>query len=317
MPRIRSGVEISEGVLYRARISIPSQVPVGTYTAETFLIDDGKVIAAATRDIEIGKIGFERFVALAARRHGFLYGLAAVHPVAWARLGRRDGLPPPLLSPKANFNRSRLLRLPLSTLTRVRAESMDEQPNLQQFPRRDQQLQRRRKRARNGALAGGRPSVRSARSWKSPARARKSAWTAPCSQLCQAHADPSVAMSGQVGSQVKMMVGSSWLIANVRTMRSRRQRRRSSPTIDFLGEGAARFARAACRNFRRGVTRYPIPGDKVLPVTHRGPARDLRRRRRPAHRNRHRLSDRRHPRRALRRPDAVEAFRGPGIDRYR
>ena len=72
------GVEISEGVLYRARISIPSQVPVGTYTAETFLVSDGKVIAAATKEIEIGKSGFERYVALAARRHGFLYGLAAV-----------------------------------------------------------------------------------------------------------------------------------------------------------------------------------------------------------------------------------------------
>ena len=73
-----NGVEISDGVLYRARISIPSQVPVGTYTAETFLIDRGKVIAAATRDVEVGKAGFERFVALAARQHGFLYGLTAV-----------------------------------------------------------------------------------------------------------------------------------------------------------------------------------------------------------------------------------------------
>ncbi len=72
------GVEISNGVLYRARISIPSQVPVGTYTAETFLIDRGKVIAAATRDVDVGKAGFERFVALAARQHGFLYGLASV-----------------------------------------------------------------------------------------------------------------------------------------------------------------------------------------------------------------------------------------------
>ena len=72
------GVEISQGVLYRARISIPSQVPVGTYTAETFLIEDGQVIAAATREIEIGKSGFERWVALAASRSGFLYGLASV-----------------------------------------------------------------------------------------------------------------------------------------------------------------------------------------------------------------------------------------------
>ena len=72
------GVEISEGVLYRARISIPSQVPVGTYTAETFLIEDGRVIAVATRDIFVGKSGFERWVSLVARRHEFLYGLAAV-----------------------------------------------------------------------------------------------------------------------------------------------------------------------------------------------------------------------------------------------
>ena len=72
------GVEISDRVLYRATITIPSQVPVGTYTAETFLIDRGKVLAAATRDIQIDKSGFERFVALAARRHEFLYGLTAV-----------------------------------------------------------------------------------------------------------------------------------------------------------------------------------------------------------------------------------------------
>jgi uncharacterized protein (TIGR02186 family) len=72
------GVTITGGVLYRATIAIPSQVPVGTYTAETFLVDDGRVLAAATRDIEIGKSGFERGVALAARRYSALYGLFAV-----------------------------------------------------------------------------------------------------------------------------------------------------------------------------------------------------------------------------------------------
>ena len=72
------GVEITDGVLYRAVITIPSQVPVGTYTAETFLIERGRVLAAATRDIEIDKSGFERFVALAARRHRLVYGLCCV-----------------------------------------------------------------------------------------------------------------------------------------------------------------------------------------------------------------------------------------------
>jgi len=72
------GVEISEGVLYRARIAIPARVPVGRYTAETFLIENGRVIAAATRDIDIDKSGMEAFVARAAEHHSFLYGMFAV-----------------------------------------------------------------------------------------------------------------------------------------------------------------------------------------------------------------------------------------------
>jgi uncharacterized protein (TIGR02186 family) len=72
------GVEISDGILYRAVVTIPSQVPVGTYTAETFLIDSGRIVAVATRDIEIDKSGFERDVWLAARRYRFAYGLACV-----------------------------------------------------------------------------------------------------------------------------------------------------------------------------------------------------------------------------------------------
>ncbi len=71
-------VLITDGVLYRARIRIPARVPVGTYTAETFLIQDGRVIAAAVRDISIRKGGFEQFVANAAQDHGFIYGLLAV-----------------------------------------------------------------------------------------------------------------------------------------------------------------------------------------------------------------------------------------------
>lgn len=75
---IPNGVEISEGVLYRARIAIPARVPVGTYTAETFLIRDGRVIAGAAREIRIDKLGFEGFVADAAERWSLAYGITAV-----------------------------------------------------------------------------------------------------------------------------------------------------------------------------------------------------------------------------------------------
>ena len=73
-----TGVAITEGVLYTARINVPARVPVGNYTAETFLIRDGRVVAGATRDIRIEKLGFEGFVARAAERWSFTYGIAAV-----------------------------------------------------------------------------------------------------------------------------------------------------------------------------------------------------------------------------------------------
>jgi hypothetical protein len=84
-------------------------------------------------------------------------------------------------------------------------------------------------------------------------------------QSLASHPDPSVAMSGQVGSQVKMIVGSTFLIANVRTMRA-------DDTVDivahvdFLGEGDCDSS-GRLSNFRRGVTKFPIPGCEVQPVT--------------------------------------------------
>jgi uncharacterized protein (TIGR02186 family) len=76
--RQASGVEITRGVLYRARLSIPPRVPDGRYTAETFLIRDGKVIAAATRTIAVRKQGFERIVAGSAQNRPIAYGIFAV-----------------------------------------------------------------------------------------------------------------------------------------------------------------------------------------------------------------------------------------------
>jgi hypothetical protein len=79
------------------------------------------------------------------------------------------------------------------------------------------------------------------------------------------HPDPSIAMSGQVGSQLKMKVGSSWLIANVRTLCAD-SNGEVIANVDFLGEGN-QTASGSLSNFRRGVTRYPIPGCEIMPVS--------------------------------------------------
>lgn len=72
------GVRISEDVLYQARISLPSNVQTGTYTAETFAVADGRVVASAIAEVEVRKVGFERFVEVFAQAQSLLYGMLAV-----------------------------------------------------------------------------------------------------------------------------------------------------------------------------------------------------------------------------------------------
>jgi uncharacterized protein (TIGR02186 family) len=71
-------VSLRENVLYRAEIPVPPRVPTGLFTAETYLVRDGRVIAAATREIIIDKTGLERVVAVAAVRRPLTYGAIAV-----------------------------------------------------------------------------------------------------------------------------------------------------------------------------------------------------------------------------------------------
>lgn len=72
------GVTIRDQVLYQARINLPSSVQTGTYTAETFAVTDGRVVASAIAEVEVKKVGFERFVEVFAQRQSLFYGLLAV-----------------------------------------------------------------------------------------------------------------------------------------------------------------------------------------------------------------------------------------------
>ena len=92
------GVEISDRVLYRATITIPSQVPVGTYTAETFLVDRPCPTAgpgarggnARHPDRQVGLRAVRRARRPASR--GILR-IGRRRPLARPRLGGRGSLP--------------------------------------------------------------------------------------------------------------------------------------------------------------------------------------------------------------------------------
>ncbi len=81
-------------------------------------------------------------------------------------------------------------------------------------------------------------------------------------------ADPSLSGAGQVGGQIKVKVGSTWLVANIRTL----SKHPDTPgkvigMIDFLGEGDEERLTGKIYNFRRGVTRYPFPDAPVFPAS--------------------------------------------------
>jgi uncharacterized protein (TIGR02186 family) len=61
--------------LFRAGIPLPPEVPTGTYDIDIKLFSQGALITRTETAFEIVKVGFEQFVADAARRNGLLYGL--------------------------------------------------------------------------------------------------------------------------------------------------------------------------------------------------------------------------------------------------
>jgi uncharacterized protein (TIGR02186 family) len=73
---LQNGVTFLTPALIRAAIPIPDNAPTGAYDVDVKLFADGVLLARTQTALEIVKVGFEQFVASAAREHGLLYGLA-------------------------------------------------------------------------------------------------------------------------------------------------------------------------------------------------------------------------------------------------
>ena len=85
---------------------------------------------------------------------------------------------------------------------------------------------------------------------------------------CMEDADPAVTQAGQVGSQIKVRVGNSWLLASIRNQKQDRKAGGGIlADVDFLGEGNEEKLTGRVYNFRRGVTRYPVPGSLIYPTS--------------------------------------------------
>jgi uncharacterized protein (TIGR02186 family) len=73
-----NGVTFLTPTLFRAEIRLPALAPFGNYDADVKLFADGNMLVRTNSAFEVVKVGFEQFVASAARDYGVLYGIATV-----------------------------------------------------------------------------------------------------------------------------------------------------------------------------------------------------------------------------------------------
>ena len=71
-----NGVTLLTPTVFRAEIPLPAQTAIGNYDVDIRVFAESILVARATSAFEIIKVGFEQFVATAARDYGLLYGIA-------------------------------------------------------------------------------------------------------------------------------------------------------------------------------------------------------------------------------------------------
>lgn len=64
--------------LFRARLSIPANVPIGKHNVTAYLFRNGEILGTHESSFRIEKVGFERWIYDLAHENGLLYGIMAV-----------------------------------------------------------------------------------------------------------------------------------------------------------------------------------------------------------------------------------------------
>ena len=71
-------VTVQAGRLFRVELPFPSRLPEGNYEVRAYLLRQGKIVAAVSRPLPVGKVGFSAQLAGWAANDGALYGLGAI-----------------------------------------------------------------------------------------------------------------------------------------------------------------------------------------------------------------------------------------------
>lgn len=71
-------ISILDGILFRAILEFPANMPVGDYQVDIHLIRDGELLLSEQSPLEVGKAGLERIIFKFAHEHPAYYGIMAV-----------------------------------------------------------------------------------------------------------------------------------------------------------------------------------------------------------------------------------------------
>lgn len=84
---LENHVVVDEQTLFRGRIELPAALNEGAYVTRIFLTRDGKVVADYETNIDVRKVGLERWLFSLSREQPFLYGLMSLAIAIFAGWG--------------------------------------------------------------------------------------------------------------------------------------------------------------------------------------------------------------------------------------
>ncbi len=84
-------VEVDQQTLFRTAIDMPSNLTEGTYTTRVLLTRGGTVVSAYETEIDVRKVGLERFLYALSREQPFVYGVLALVIAVLAGWGASAG----------------------------------------------------------------------------------------------------------------------------------------------------------------------------------------------------------------------------------
>jgi uncharacterized protein (TIGR02186 family) len=73
-----NGIRFVGKHLFRAEFKLPSNVPIGDYTALVYMFRDGQLVGRYSTNLQIAKSGIERIIYQMAHEQPFLYGILSV-----------------------------------------------------------------------------------------------------------------------------------------------------------------------------------------------------------------------------------------------